>query len=82
MQKRSLFPCVLQLGGAMAPALKELPRWLDANMEYAVAADWSDIVKLSVSKNIWENLCHYRYSSIYDHNWDRNFPPLSSAVIK
>uniref|UniRef100_A0A8D2LIZ5 Chromodomain helicase DNA binding protein 6 n=1 Tax=Varanus komodoensis TaxID=61221 RepID=A0A8D2LIZ5_VARKO len=36
-----------RLGGAMAPALKELPRWLDANMEYAVAADWSDIVKLS-----------------------------------
>uniref|UniRef100_A0ACB8F5Y5 Choline dehydrogenase 6 n=1 Tax=Sphaerodactylus townsendi TaxID=933632 RepID=A0ACB8F5Y5_9SAUR len=36
-----------RLGGAMAPALKELPRWLDANIEYAVAADWSDIVKLS-----------------------------------
>uniref|UniRef100_A0A803TKE9 DNA helicase n=1 Tax=Anolis carolinensis TaxID=28377 RepID=A0A803TKE9_ANOCA len=36
-----------RLGGAMAPALKELPRWLEANMEYAVAADWSDIVKLS-----------------------------------
>ncbi|XP_068768115.1 chromodomain-helicase-DNA-binding protein 6 isoform X1 [Struthio camelus] len=36
-----------RLGGAMAPALKELPRWLDANLEYAVAADWADIVKLS-----------------------------------
>lgn len=33
----------------MAPALKELPRWLDAHLEYAVAADWADIVKLSVS---------------------------------
>ncbi|XP_019406287.1 PREDICTED: chromodomain-helicase-DNA-binding protein 6 isoform X3 [Crocodylus porosus] len=36
-----------RLGGAMAPALKELPRWLDAHLEYAVAADWADIVKLS-----------------------------------
>ncbi|XP_039555434.1 chromodomain-helicase-DNA-binding protein 6 isoform X3 [Passer montanus] len=36
-----------RLGGATAPALKELPRWLDANLEYAVAADWADIVKLS-----------------------------------
>lgn len=71
MQKRSFFYCALQLGGAMAPALKELPRWLDANMEYAVAADWCDIVKLSVSKNIWESHC--RYSLIYDQNWDWNF---------
>ncbi|XP_010210882.1 PREDICTED: chromodomain-helicase-DNA-binding protein 6 [Tinamus guttatus] len=36
-----------RLGGAMAPALKELPGWLDANLEYAVAADWADTVKLS-----------------------------------
>uniref|UniRef100_A0A8C9EST8 Chromodomain helicase DNA binding protein 6 n=1 Tax=Pavo cristatus TaxID=9049 RepID=A0A8C9EST8_PAVCR len=45
-----------RLGGATAPALKELPRWLDANLEYAVAADWADIVKLSVkpSWKAWE----------------------------
>ncbi|XP_069508223.1 chromodomain-helicase-DNA-binding protein 6 isoform X2 [Ambystoma mexicanum] len=36
-----------RLGGAMAPALKELQRWLDTNLEYAVAADWADIVRLS-----------------------------------
>nr|XP_015220539.1 PREDICTED: chromodomain-helicase-DNA-binding protein 6 [Lepisosteus oculatus] len=35
------------LGGAMAPAIKELSRWLDANSEYAVAPDWADIVKHS-----------------------------------
>lgn len=41
---------VLQLGGAMAPAIKELSRWLDANSEYFVAPDWADVVKHSVSK--------------------------------
>lgn len=40
----------LQLGGAMAPAIKELSRWLDANSEYFVAPDWADVVKHSVSK--------------------------------
>lgn len=39
----------LQLGGAMAPTIKELSRWLDANSEYCVAPDWSDVVKHSVS---------------------------------
>lgn len=39
----------LQLGGAMAPAIKELSRWLDANAEYYVAPDWADVVKHSVS---------------------------------
>ncbi len=39
----------LQLGGAMAPAIKELSRWLDANSEYYVAPDWADVVKHSVS---------------------------------
>lgn len=33
----------------MAPAIKELSRWLDANSEYYVAPDWSDVVKHSVS---------------------------------
>ncbi|XP_061788444.1 chromodomain-helicase-DNA-binding protein 6 isoform X5 [Nerophis lumbriciformis] len=36
-----------RLGGAMAPAIKELSRWLDANSEYFVAPDWSDVVKHS-----------------------------------
>uniref|UniRef100_A0A672FZW8 Chromodomain helicase DNA binding protein 6 n=1 Tax=Salarias fasciatus TaxID=181472 RepID=A0A672FZW8_SALFA len=38
-----------RLGGAMAPAMKELSRWLDANSEYFVAPDWADVVKHSVS---------------------------------
>lgn len=45
-------PCfcsAFQLGGAMAPAIKELSRWLDANSEYYVAPDWCDVVKHSVS---------------------------------
>lgn len=33
----------------MAPAIKELSRWLDANSEYYVAPDWADVVKNSVS---------------------------------
>ncbi len=33
----------------MAPAIKELSRWLDANAEYSVAPDWADVVKHSVS---------------------------------
>lgn len=36
-----------RLGGAMAPAIKELSRWLDANSEYYVAPDWADVVKHS-----------------------------------
>lgn len=44
----SWFSCS-QLGGAMAPAIKELSRWLDANSEYYVAPDWADVVKHSVS---------------------------------
>uniref|UniRef100_A0A8C1Y669 Chromodomain helicase DNA binding protein 6 n=1 Tax=Cyprinus carpio TaxID=7962 RepID=A0A8C1Y669_CYPCA len=36
-----------RLGGAMAPAIKELSRWLDANAEYYVAPDWADVVKHS-----------------------------------
>lgn len=33
----------------MAPAIKELSRWLDANSEYCVAPDWAEVVKHSVS---------------------------------
>uniref|UniRef100_A0A8C5HF58 Chromodomain-helicase-DNA-binding protein 6-like n=1 Tax=Gouania willdenowi TaxID=441366 RepID=A0A8C5HF58_GOUWI len=36
-----------RLGGAMAPAIKELSRWLDANSEYFVAPDWAVVVKHS-----------------------------------
>ncbi|XP_011611924.2 chromodomain-helicase-DNA-binding protein 6 isoform X6 [Takifugu rubripes] len=36
-----------RLGGAIAPAIKELSRWLDANSEYYVAPDWCDVVKHS-----------------------------------
>ncbi|XP_028667855.1 chromodomain-helicase-DNA-binding protein 6 isoform X2 [Erpetoichthys calabaricus] len=36
-----------RLGGAMAPAMKELSRWLDANTDYAVAPDWAEIVRHS-----------------------------------
>lgn len=39
----------LQMGGAMAPPMKDLPRWLAENPEFAIAPDWTDIVKQSVS---------------------------------
>lgn len=44
----------------MAPAIKELSRWLDANSEYYVAPDWADVVKHSVSfcANIFLFLIH------------------------
>uniref|UniRef100_H3C7N9 Chromodomain helicase DNA binding protein 7 n=1 Tax=Tetraodon nigroviridis TaxID=99883 RepID=H3C7N9_TETNG len=35
------------MGGAMAPPMKELPRWLLDNPEFSVAPDWTDIVKQS-----------------------------------
>ena len=38
-----------QMGGAMAPPMKDLPRWLEENPEFAVAPDWTEIVKQSVS---------------------------------
>lgn len=38
-----------QMGGAMAPPMKELPRWLLENPEFSVSPDWTDIVKQSVS---------------------------------
>ncbi|XP_059837662.1 chromodomain-helicase-DNA-binding protein 7 isoform X3 [Hypanus sabinus] len=36
-----------KMGGAMAPPMKELPRWLEENPEFAVAPDWADVVKQS-----------------------------------
>ncbi|KAM9689641.1 chromodomain-helicase-DNA-binding protein 7 isoform 1-T1 [Dama dama] len=36
-----------KMGGAMAPPMKDLPRWLEENPEFAVAPDWTDIVKQS-----------------------------------
>uniref|UniRef100_M3XTB4 Chromodomain-helicase-DNA-binding protein 7 n=1 Tax=Mustela putorius furo TaxID=9669 RepID=M3XTB4_MUSPF len=38
-----------KMGGAMAPPMKDLPRWLEENPEFAVAPDWTEIVKQSVS---------------------------------
>ena len=38
-----------EMGGAMAPPMKDIPRWLEENPEFAVAPDWTDIVKQSVS---------------------------------
>ncbi|KTG03094.1 hypothetical protein cypCar_00009698 [Cyprinus carpio] len=35
------------MGGAMAPPMKDLPRWLVENPEFAIAPDWTDIVKQS-----------------------------------
>lgn len=52
------FP-LLQLGGAMAPAIKELSRWLDANSEYYVAPDWADVVKHSVSTTHFNVTLYY-----------------------
>lgn len=43
------FSVMLQMGGAMAPPMKDLPRWLAENPEFAIAPDWTDIVKQSVS---------------------------------
>uniref|UniRef100_A0A8C5C3E7 Chromodomain helicase DNA binding protein 7 n=1 Tax=Gadus morhua TaxID=8049 RepID=A0A8C5C3E7_GADMO len=40
-----------KMGGAMAPPMKELSRWLLENPEFAIAPDWTDIVKQSVSDN-------------------------------
>ncbi|MEQ2160664.1 hypothetical protein GOODEAATRI_001788, partial [Goodea atripinnis] len=37
-----------KMGGAMAPPMKELPRWLLENPEFSIAPDWTDIVKQSV----------------------------------
>lgn len=46
----------------MAPAIKELSRWLDANVEYFVAPDWADVVKHSVSlANYMFNFYYYYY---------------------
>lgn len=36
-----------KMGGAMAPPMKELSRWLLENPEYSIAPDWTDIVKQS-----------------------------------
>lgn len=44
----SLFVC-LQVGGAFAPPLKDLCRFLKENSEYGVAPEWGDVVKQSVS---------------------------------
>lgn len=52
------------MGGAMAPPMKDLPRWLEENPEFAVAPDWTDIVKQSVSNSFF----NYRISFTYLFN--------------
>lgn len=41
----------------MAPTMKELSRWLDANSEYCVAPEWADVVKHSVSIIHYNSVC-------------------------
>ncbi|KAG5850241.1 hypothetical protein ANANG_G00080150 [Anguilla anguilla] len=36
-----------KMGGAMAPPMKDLPRWLEENPEFAISPDWTEIVKQS-----------------------------------
>lgn len=36
----------------MAPTIKELSRWLDANSEYYVTPEWATVVKHSVSMTL------------------------------
>ncbi|XP_034559711.1 chromodomain-helicase-DNA-binding protein 7 isoform X3 [Notolabrus celidotus] len=47
-----------KMGGAMAPPMKELPRWLLENPEFSVAPDWTDIVKQSgfLPENMFDRL--------------------------
>lgn len=49
----------------MAPAIKELSRWLDANSEYYVAPDWCDVVKHSVSIIVNGRAEHFHLSGLY-----------------
>lgn len=62
----------------MAPAIKELSRWLDANSEYYVAPDWCDVVKHSVSRVMNEHPAPFRifpsFSFVY-------FPPSSPCLL-
>ncbi len=51
----------------MAPAIKELSRWLDANSEYYVAPDWADVVKHSVSIIHCSNVCQSVMTSCCRH---------------
>ena len=41
--------CPPQIGGAFAPPLKDLSRFLQENPEYGVPPEWADVVKQSVS---------------------------------
>lgn len=58
----------------MAPAIKELSRWLDANSEYYVAPDWCDVVKHSVSRVIHEGF-PLSVSFFFSHNVPFVSPP-------
>lgn len=58
----------------MAPAIKELSRWLDANSEYYVAPDWADVVKHSVSMM---NTDGHRFLSINPLIILKFYPPVA-----
>lgn len=42
----------LKIGGAFAPPLKDLCRFLQENPEYGVPPEWADVVKQSVSYRV------------------------------
>lgn len=60
----------------MAPAIKELSRWLDANSEYYVAPDWADVVKHSVSiiqcNSVCQSLAGIKIQKKNKKNWRLN----------
>lgn len=41
----------VQIGGAFAPPLKDLCRFLQENPEYGIPPEWADVVKQSVRMN-------------------------------
>lgn len=50
MVSKSVSQSVSQVGGAFAPPLKDLCRFLQENPEYGVPPEWADVVKQSVSR--------------------------------
>lgn len=53
---------LFQIGGAFAPPLKDLSRFLQENPEYGVPPEWADVVKQSVSKK--RNIIPSKYSTL------------------
>lgn len=55
---KTCFLSLFQIGGAFAPPLKDLSRFLQENPEYGIPPEWADVVKQSVSKE--RNIFHSR----------------------